>query len=66
MKEILKKGLKFTFVVGTALFLYSLFEKTNYNEWLRICLCVFSAHWISCAIVQIYEEVKENEKRKNK
>ena len=59
MNKILGIGLTFTFVIGTALVLYSLLEKTNYNEWVSIGLCVCTAHWISDTIRKICKEVED-------
>lgn len=60
MNKILGIGLQFTFVIGVALILHSLFEKTNYNEWFSIGLCVCTAHWISDTIGKICKEVEDN------
>ncbi len=59
MNKILGLGLNFTFVIGIALFLYSLFEKTNYNELFSMVLCVCTAHWISDTIGKICKEVQD-------
>lgn len=60
MTKIIELGLKFTFVICISLILYSLFKKTNYNEWFSIGLCVCTAHWIWDTVEKIIKEV-ENE-----
>lgn len=62
MNKILGLGLNFTFVIGISLCLYSLFEKTNYNYWFSMSLCVCTAHWISDTIRKIVKEVEDDEK----
>lgn len=59
MHRILGLGLKFSFVIGISLWLYSLFEKTNYNEWFRLVLCVCTAHWIFVAILEICATISQ-------
>lgn len=57
INKILGLSLKFTFVIGIALFLYLLFKKTNYNEWFSIGLCVCTAHYILDTVEKIIKEV---------
>lgn len=59
MTKIIELCVKFTFVIGVALILYSLFKKTNYNEWFSIALCVCTAHWIWDTVEKIIKEVQD-------
>lgn len=59
MKEMLGKGLQFIFVIGFALCINSVFEKTNYNTYFSMALCIFTAHWIKDTFIKIVEEVKD-------
>ena len=59
MNKILRLGLNFTFVIGISLCLYLLFEKTNYNEWFSISLCVCTTYWISDTVRKIVKEVQD-------
>lgn len=59
MNKMLGIGLNFTLIIGVSLCLYSLFEKTNYNEWFGIGLCFCTTHWLIETIRKIFDEVED-------